>query len=134
MPMLSQKKHPNAHDVVFRGMNAETAAQICTGRVQGKTNTDYGNMEELDDAGTALTFEPIQVTKVGCWNYLSTRNNNFSNRSQKGRLCVDRGEFASSDVGHNGAAMMTDDGWIYFPPAALNTIYSITFESILLFF
>jgi len=122
-------REPDHYMEPIGGIDAETAAQICTGRVQGKTNSDYGNMEELDDAGTALTFEPIQVTKVGCWNYLSTRNNNFSNRSQKGKLCVDRGEFASSDVGYNGGAMMTDDGWIYFPTAALDTIYSITFET-----
>lgn len=122
-------REPDHYAEPIAGINAETAAQLCTGRLQGQTNADYGNMEELDDAGTALTFEPIQVTKVGCWNYLSTRNNNFSNRSQKGKICVDSGEFASSDFGTNGGAMMTDDGWIYFPTAALDTIYSITFET-----
>merc|ERR1712099_153454 len=49
---------------------------------------DYGNMEEFDDAGTTFCIEPVKVTELGEWNFLCTRNNNFSNRSQKGTLQV----------------------------------------------
>lgn len=122
-------REPDHYTSPMGGIDADVAAALCTGRQVGKHNGDYGNMEELDDMGTAMTHEPIQVTEVGCWNYVSTRNNNFSNRSQKGTLCVDRGEFNANDVGYNGGAMMTDDGWLSFPVGSLDTIYSVTFES-----
>eukprot|EP01084_Bolivina_argentea_P008406 15750_1 len=48
--------------------------------------SDYGNMEEFDDAGTTFCIEPILIKEEGYWNFLCTRNNNFSNRSQKGSL------------------------------------------------
>jgi len=49
---------------------------------------DYGNMEELDDAGTTFCIEPVKAEALGGWNFICTRNNNFSNRSQKGTLIV----------------------------------------------
>eukprot|EP00486_Rosalina_sp_Unknown_P007194 CAMPEP_0201573264 /NCGR_PEP_ID=MMETSP0190_2-20130828/17002_1 /ASSEMBLY_ACC=CAM_ASM_000263 /TAXON_ID=37353 /ORGANISM="Rosalina sp." /LENGTH=791 /DNA_ID=CAMNT_0048000001 /DNA_START=340 /DNA_END=2715 /DNA_ORIENTATION=- len=69
---------------------------------------DYGNMEEFDDAGTTFCIEPIRVTETGEWNFLCTRNNNFSNRSQKGSLTVtnSRTEYVSATVtGYYGDAL-----------------------------
>jgi len=122
-------REPDHYTKPIGGIDPEVAAAMCTGRLKGSENMDYGNMEELDDAGTALTFDPIQVTEVGCWNYVSTRNNNFSNRSQKGKLCVDEGINASKDIGANGGAVSTDGGWIAFKEGSLDTIYSVTFET-----
>jgi len=122
-------RQPDHYTPPIGGLTSDQAASLCTGRLMGKDNSDYGNMEELDDMGTAHTHEPMQVTETGCWNYVSTRNNNFSNRSQKGTLCVDRGEFNSNDIGYMGGAMMTEDGWLAFPTGSLDTIYSIEFSS-----
>lgn len=47
-----------------------------------------GNMKELDDAGTYFDLGVRKVTGVGTYHYMCTRNNNFSNRSQKGRIVV----------------------------------------------
>lgn len=47
-----------------------------------------GEMSELDDGDTYFDMGPIPCSKAGRYNYLSTRNNNFSNRSQKGRITV----------------------------------------------
>merc|ERR1712176_1459883 len=76
------------------GLDIDVLGALCTLR---KTDNvydanlglmDYGNMEEFDDAGTTFCIEPVKVTKLGEWNFLCTRNNNFSNRSQKGTLQV----------------------------------------------
>jgi len=47
-----------------------------------------GEMSELDDAGTYFDLGLRQCTQQGVYNYLCTRNNNFSNRSQQGIISV----------------------------------------------
>lgn len=47
-----------------------------------------GNMKELDDAGTYFDLGVRKVTGVGTYHYMCTRNNNFSNRSQKGKIII----------------------------------------------
>ena len=59
-------------------------------------------MSELDDAGTYFDLGPHKVTKAGIYHYLSTRNNNFSNRSQKGKIIVGKHEVKEGSVGWNG--------------------------------
>lgn len=83
----------------FGGMSEEVRTALATTR---KYPHDYGNMEELDGAGTGFNMVPQKVTQQGCWNYLSTRNNNFSNRAQKGRLCVTEGDVGDLLVGSGG--------------------------------
>jgi len=48
----------------------------------------WGDMDELDDAGTYFDMGLRKMTKSGIWRYLCTRNNNFTNRSQKGEIRV----------------------------------------------
>jgi len=83
----------------FGGMSEEIMMALATTR---RSPHDYGNMEELDDAATGFNMEPQKVTTQGCWNYLSTRNNNFSNRAQKGKLCVTEGDVGDLLVGSGG--------------------------------
>merc|ERR1719384_2673980 len=64
---------------------------------------DHGNMEELDDAGTSFQHRPVRMQKTGCTNYLCTRNNNFSNRAQKGKFCVAEGDVGEVMVSAAGA-------------------------------
>jgi len=45
-----------------------------------------GELSELDDAGPWVDGGIWEITKAGIFNYLCTRNNNFSNRSQKGKI------------------------------------------------
>jgi plastocyanin len=61
-----------------------------------------GEMSELDDAGTYFDLGPRQCTSNGVYNYLCTRNNNFSNRSQKAVVTVS--DMASSMFYLDGAA------------------------------
>jgi len=81
------------------GMSEEVLMFLGTTRAEPH---DYGNMEELDGAGTGVNLEPQKVSQKGCWNYLCTRNNNFSNRAQKGKLCVTEGDVGEVLVGSGG--------------------------------
>lgn len=82
------------------GSHPEHADNITKWKVWGLTyeevvhlaalsNRQYGGeMSELDDAGTYYNHELKQITGLGHFNYMCTRNNNFSNRSQKGKVVV----------------------------------------------
>merc|ERR1719289_747061 len=83
----------------FGGMSEEIMMALATTR---PSPHDFGNLEELDDTGTGFNMEPQKVTTQGCWNYLCTRNNNFSNRAQKGKLCVTEGDVGDVLVGSGG--------------------------------
>ena len=48
----------------------------------------------LDKAPPYFDLGPRKVTRSGTYFYMCTRNNNFSNRSQKGKIIV---QSASSD-------------------------------------
>lgn len=61
-----------------------------------------GEMSELDDAGTYFDLGPRKVTRTGVYHYLCTRNNNFTNRSQKGRISLVEDFIRSARIGWNG--------------------------------
>jgi hypothetical protein len=54
-------------------------------------NQRGGELSELDDAGPNLDPFLFRFKKAGEYNYLCTRNNNFSNRAQKGTFFVSEG-------------------------------------------
>jgi len=47
-----------------------------------------GEADKLDYAPAYVNLFPVQVNTCKTYNYLCTRNNNFSNRSQKGKVTV----------------------------------------------
>jgi len=51
-------------------------------------NHYFGDIEELDDTGTHFDLGLRQIKTSGIWRFLCTRNNNFTNRSQKGEIRV----------------------------------------------
>jgi hypothetical protein len=67
-------------------------------------------MSELDDAGTYYDLGPRKVTQNGVYHYLSTRNNNFSNRSQKGRIIVSETQIGEMLIGWNGGNITLEEG------------------------
>jgi len=89
------------------GMSEEILTALATTR---RYPHDQGNMEELDDAGTSFNMPPQRVTKKGCSNYMGTRNNNFSNRAQKGKFCVTEGDVGNLAVGGAGGEWCSTDG------------------------
>ena len=59
-------------------------------------------MSELDDAGTYMDLGPRKMTSAAVYRYLCTRNNNFTNRSQKGKVTVTVDAMTSARIGLNG--------------------------------
>mmetsp|Transcript_24311 Transcript_24311/g.72639 ORF Transcript_24311/g.72639 Transcript_24311/m.72639 type:complete len:1418 (-) Transcript_24311:1276-5529(-) len=81
--------HPEHIDNATRwnvwGMSRENWINLATLK-----NVQFrGEMSELDDAGTYYDLPPQRISgPTGSMYYLCTRNNNFSNRSQKGKVVV----------------------------------------------
>ena len=91
------------------GFDIETIQALCTTRrIDSEGLLDYGNMEELDDAGTTYCTEPVEVKAEGLWNFLCTRNNNFSNRSQKGSLLSSDSASENYAINSNGYSSFDD--------------------------
>eukprot|EP00051_Salpingoeca_urceolata_P010125 m.123447 g.123447 ORF g.123447 m.123447 type:complete len:1382 (-) comp16588_c0_seq1:189-4334(-) len=67
-----------------------------------------GEMSELDDAGTYFDLPVHKVSGVGTHYYMCTRNNNFSNRSQKGKVEVSYAPEETQVMGLNGGDMWID--------------------------
>ncbi len=61
-----------------------------------------GEMSELDDAGTYFDLGPKKVTQRGTYHYMCSRNNNFTNRSQKGKIIVQGNSQNNKRIGWNG--------------------------------
>jgi len=69
-----------------------------------------GEMSELDDAGTYFDLGPRKMTVSGIWHYLCTRNNNFSNRSQKGKVVSSTVASQTQAIGWNGGSVQAVTG------------------------
>jgi len=126
---FSSCSQPEQVQAPIGGVPLAIAEALCTGRREPGALHDFGNMEELDDAGTTVSIAPVQVTETGCWSVVSTRNNNFSNRSQKSTICVDEGDYATNDVGPSGDAVTASVGWISIPSGAITNIQTFSMQS-----
>ena len=69
-----------------------------------------GELSELDDAGTYFDLGPKKITAAGQTHYMCTRNNNFSNRSQKGKLVVIEYAVADAQIGATGGQLSLPNG------------------------
>jgi len=91
----------------FGGIGEEMLVLLGTTR---QSPHDMGNMEELDDAAASFQSTPVKMNTPGCTNYLSTRNNNFSNRAQKGKFCVAEGDVGEVRVPSSGTSYVPERG------------------------
>ena len=62
-------------------------------------------MSELDDAGTYFDLGPKKVTERGTYHYMCSRNNNFTNRNQKGKIVVQGSSQTNKRIGWNGGEL-----------------------------
>ncbi|CAG5125430.1 unnamed protein product [Candidula unifasciata] len=83
-----------------------------------------GEVSELDDAGTYFNLPPRKVTQTGTYHYMSTRNNNFSNRDQKGRVTVTSVAYKTQAIGKMGGTIALQNG------IAKVTVDEDTFDSL----
>ena len=80
-------------------------------------------MSELDDAGTYFDLGPKKITAAGVYHYMSTRNNNFSNRSQKGRIISREIAVHYAAIGWNGGEVIIPDGWVFIHCNVIPPLY-----------
>ena len=65
-------------------------------------------MSELDDAGTYFDLGPRKITQRGTFYYMCSRNNNFTNRSQKGKIIVQDNALGQKRIGWSGGTVEVD--------------------------
>ncbi|XP_038054234.1 protein DD3-3-like [Patiria miniata] len=87
-----------------------------------------GEMSELDDAGTFYDAKPLAVTMTGHYHYMCTRNNNFSNRSQKGRIISKSEPVAYTSIGWTGGQVESQTGVLAFTQGTLDHLEDIKME------
>jgi hypothetical protein len=108
----------------FLGLTVEDRKRLAT-----LSNMQFGGeMSELDDAGTYFDLGPRKVTENGIYHYISSRNNNFSNRDQKAKLVVSNVSSKTSPLGANGGRATSANGRAYLTvrPGAFNGLAQIT--------
>ncbi|XP_005096259.1 protein DD3-3 [Aplysia californica] len=109
-----------AENSTFLGLSQEdalTLAFLDPGQFRGEVS-------ELDDAGTYFNLSPRKTTSAGTYQYMCTRNNNFSNRDQKGRVVVNASPFKREAIGQMGGEVALDNG------AARMSVEENTFSSL----
>lgn len=97
------------------------------------TNKQFGGvMSLLDEAGTYYDLGLRQVTQAGIYNYMSTRNNNFSNRDQKGRVIAASTAATSAVIGVNGGTLATAKSSVVVnvKPGALDALTAVVVNEI----
>jgi len=101
---------------------------IHTDQVSGQSG---GNMDELNDAGTYFDLGPRQVTTYGIYHYVCTRNNNFSNRDQKGKIVVSDQSIKTVVLSKNAGEISSGTGnALYAEAGAFSVATSVSLVSI----
>jgi len=86
-----------------------------------------GSMAQGDDAGTYFDLGPRQVTQNGIYNYLATRNNDFSNRDQKAQIMVSDGSASYSSLGLAGGSVTSTSGdEVDVNPGAFTSVVTVS--------
>ncbi|XP_072025682.1 protein DD3-3-like [Amphiura filiformis] len=108
----------------FAGFTIETMTNMAV----TQPNQFRGEMSELDDAGTYFDLGPQKVTQAGTYHYMCTRNNNFSNRSQKGRLIAKNEVVKYESIGYTGGNVTGPSGNLEFQKGTLDHLEDIKLE------
>jgi len=85
-----------------------------------------GQEETLDDAGTYFDLGPRVVTQNGNYHYMSTRNNNFTNRSQKALIVVSNDDGQYAHFGYNAASTTVGGTTVWSTTGAFNTLQTLS--------
>lgn len=117
-----------ANGVPFLGFSAANIRHLAVlDTPQGQFG---GELSELDDAGTYFDLLPQQALANGIYHYLCTRNNNFSNRGQKGKIVVSDSSARTEAVGWAGATVQGSGAtMVVVQQGALSGLVFVTLEN-----
>jgi len=122
------------------GFDISVLSALCTGKradvyesqdYQEYGLLDFGSMSQMDDEGTTFCIEPQLVQSNGQWNFISTRNNAFSNRDQKGTLTVADskiGTYTVSDLGLSATSAGAGTAVVVVNPGMVQSGNTLTFQ------
>ncbi|WAR25145.1 DD3-like protein [Mya arenaria] len=85
-------------------------ANISQSQFLGLSQEDLLKLAFLDPASPYFDLGPRKVTQLGTYHYVSTRNNDFSNRDQKARIMVTDMAFTENAVGTLGGDIVLPHG------------------------
>ncbi|GAB1599262.1 protein DD3-3-like [Argonauta hians] len=84
----------------------------------------------LNNADTYFDLGPRKVTQQGIYYYMCTRNNNFSNRDQKGKIVVSDIPIVYKLIGSQGGNIsIRSKASLQVPPNVINELQSLQMES-----
>lgn len=100
--------YPDSIEAEFLGLSLEDKQHLAILDVPG--GQFGGSMDELNDAGTYFDLGVRECKQPGSYHYMSTRNNNFSNRSQKGLIVVTTTPLTSKTISSTGGTIVQATG------------------------
>jgi hypothetical protein len=118
-------------DRPFLGFSQEMQTKLAVMTTGGVGVGQYsGELSELDDAGTYFDLGPQGATRNGIYMYLCTRNNNFSNRDQKGTIVVSDSTANTQALGWAGGVVYGANGvFLSAEEGDLNMLMIVTIEN-----
>uniref|UniRef100_T1JAG2 Uncharacterized protein n=1 Tax=Strigamia maritima TaxID=126957 RepID=T1JAG2_STRMM len=87
-----------------------------------------GSLSKLDDSGTYFNLGLRQLTQIGHFNFMCTRNNNFSNRDQKGQIKVIDAHFKTKSIGRKGGRVTVGSSSIKVEEEVLPKLMKLRLE------
>jgi len=89
-----------------------------------------GHNTQLDDNSPYFDFGIRSITQNGIYHFLNTRNNDFSNRNQVGKIVVGVSAAAMDLVGWNGGVVKTASQWVSAQQGAFSALSPLGIESV----
>jgi hypothetical protein len=86
----------------------------------------YEGAEGGGDSATVYV-QPQEARKPGCWRYMSTVANNFTNRSQKAEVCVSESYASTASMGYAGGHVFSGRNYLRVHPGSLARQHKVIF-------
>jgi hypothetical protein len=91
-----------------------------------------GTLDRLAVNGIKNSFidsgaQKVGVSAAGVWNYMSTRNNNFTNRSQKSAIVASNTYLSTASMGYSGGHVFSGANYLKVGPGVLAKQHKVTF-------
>lgn len=113
-------------DTSFLGWSDEAEELLA---FHGKGGNFGGELSELDDASVYYDNKPKTVTQTGIFQYMCTRANNFSNRSEKAIITVSTFASSFAIIGWEGGSVAGASASVTFDVGTLSGATSISLLS-----
>lgn len=86
-----------------------------------------GELSQLDDASPYFNLGIRKISQMGTFHYMCTRNNDFSNRDQKGRIMVSSSPTVYESIGWMGGQLKIPDSkaWVKVEQGTFSKLHTL---------